>query len=217
MVEEQTRRSSLLDIVLTNKEGPVEDVKAGGSLSCSDHEMVEFRILSGGSRAICRIKILDFRRANFGLFKELLGGIKWVRALQGRGIQERWLLFKDHFFHAQDRCIPQSKKSRKGGRRPAWMSKEILAKLRWKRKVHGKWKEGQATWEEYRNVVRACRDATRKVKFHLELNLASDVKDNKKSFFKHISSKWKTRENVGPLLNEVGVLVTWRMQRRQSY
>ena len=34
----------------------VEDVKAGGRLGCSDHEMVEFRILRGGSRAINRIK-----------------------------------------------------------------------------------------------------------------------------------------------------------------
>ena len=67
---------------------------------------------------------------------------------------------------------------------------------------------GQATWEEYKDVVRACRDATRKAKVHLELNLARDVKDNKKGFFKHISSKRKTRDNVGPLLNEVGVLVT---------
>jgi len=74
-------------------------------------------------------------------------------------------------------------------------------------KVHGLWKEGQATWEEYRNVVRVCRDATRKATVHLELNLARDVKDNKKGFFKHISSKEKTRDNVGLLLNEVGVLV----------
>jgi len=41
-------------------------------------------------------------------------------------------------------------------------------------------KEGQATWEEYRNIVRACRGATRKAKAHLELNLARDVKDNKR-------------------------------------
>jgi len=51
------------------------------------------------------------------------------------------------------------------------------------------WKEGQAIWEEYRNVVRACRDARRKAKVHLELNLARDVKDNKKGFFNYISSK----------------------------
>jgi len=41
----------------------------------------------------------------------------------------------------------------------------------------------------------------------LVLNLSRDVKDNKKSFFKYISSKQKTRENVGLLLNKVGVLV----------
>jgi len=87
------------------------------------------------------------------------------------------------------------------------MSKELLLELRQKRKVYVMWKEGQATSEEYRNVVRACRDATRKAKFHLELNLARDVKDNKKVFFRYISSKRKIRENVGMLLNKVGALV----------
>jgi len=41
-----------------------------------------------------------------------------------------------------------------------------------------------------------------------ELNPGRDVKGNKKGFFKYISSKWKTRDNVGLLLNEVGALVT---------
>ena len=45
VVEEPMRRGVLLDLVLTNKEGLVGDVKAGGSLDCSDHEVVEFRIL----------------------------------------------------------------------------------------------------------------------------------------------------------------------------
>jgi len=134
----------------------------------------------GNISAISRIKTLDLGRANFGLFKELLGGITWARALEGRGVQGCWFLFKRHFLHAQERCIPLSKKSRKGDRRPAWLNKELLAEFRWKRKVHGMWKDGQATWEEYRNVVRACRDATRKAKARLEFNLARDVKNNKK-------------------------------------
>ena len=69
------------------------------------------------------------------------------------------------------------------------MSKEPPAKLIRKKKVYGKWKEGQATWEEYRNVVRARRESTRKAQVHLKLNLARDVKDNKKGFFKYIGSK----------------------------
>jgi len=48
----------------------------------------------------------------------------------------------------------------------------------------------------------------RKAKVQLDLKLAREVKDNKKGFFSYISSKWKTRENVGLLLNEVGALVT---------
>ncbi|GAB0202599.1 mitochondrial enolase superfamily member 1 [Grus japonensis] len=88
------------------------------------------------------------------------------------------------------------------------MSKELLEKLKGKKKVYRMWKKGLATWEEYRDVVRVCKVATRKGKAHMELKLARDVKDNKKGFFKYISSKRKTRENVGPLLNEVGALVT---------
>jgi len=92
------------------------------------------------------------------------------------------------------------------------MSKELLEELRQTRKIYRTWKEGKATWEEYRNIVRACREA----KVHLELNMARDVKDNKKGFFKYFSIKQNTRENVGPLLNEV---VPWwqRIQIMQSY
>ena len=70
------------------------------------------------------------------------------------------------------------------------------------------WKRGQATWEEYRDIVRGCREAMGKSKAHLELNLARGVKDNKKVFFKYINSGRKTKENIGPLLNDVGALVT---------
>ena len=63
------KRGMLLDLISTNKEGLVADMKVRGSLGCLDHETVEFRILRGGSRAISRITALDFRRANFDLFK----------------------------------------------------------------------------------------------------------------------------------------------------
>jgi len=138
VMEEPTRKWTLLDLLLRNKEGLAGDVKAGGRLGCSDHEMVEFRILRGGRRAISWNKTLDLRRANFGLFKELShGGIPWARALKGRGVQERWSLLKHHFLQAQERCITLRKKSSKRGRRPAWLNKELVAELRWKRKVHG--------------------------------------------------------------------------------
>ena len=48
VIEVPTRRGALLDLLLTDKEGLVGDAKVKGSLGCSDHEMVEFRIPRGG-------------------------------------------------------------------------------------------------------------------------------------------------------------------------
>ena len=60
--------------------------------------------------------------------------------------------------------------------------------------------------------TRACRDATRKANAHLEMKLAKDIKGKRKVLFcfvlKYVNSKRKTRDNVGPLLNEGVVLVT---------
>lgn len=45
MVEEPMRNGVLLDLILTNKEGLVGDVKVGRSLGYSDHEIMEFSIV----------------------------------------------------------------------------------------------------------------------------------------------------------------------------
>ena len=68
VVEEPTRGRVLLDLVLTNKEGLVGEVKVRGSLGCSYHKTVEFKTLSERTKPKSRIAILDFRRANFDLF-----------------------------------------------------------------------------------------------------------------------------------------------------
>lgn len=59
-------------------------------------------------------------------------------------------------------------------------------------------KTGQATWNQYKEVVRVSRNETRNTKAHLEFNLAKDIKDNKEHFLKHINSKRKSKDNARP-------------------
>lgn len=87
------------------------------------------------------------------------------------------------------------------------MNEEVLAKLRHKKEAQRGWKQGQGTWEEYRDIVRVSRDEVRKAQVLKELNLAKDVKDNEKGSVS-TCDKRKTRENQGPLLNKSGDLVT---------
>ncbi|GAB0186361.1 hypothetical protein GRJ2_001101400 [Grus japonensis] len=208
------RRGAMLDLVLTNKEGLVGNVKLKGNLGCSDHEVVEFKILRAARRAHSKLTTLDFRRADSGLFRDLLGRVPWDRALEGRGVQKSWLVFEDHLLQAQEQCIPTKRKSGKT-RRPAWMNKELLSKLKHKKEAYGGWKQGWVAWEEYRETVQAARDQVKKAKALIELNLARDIKDNKKSFYRYASDKRKTRENVGPLRKETGHLVNQDMEKAE--
>ncbi|GAB0179421.1 hypothetical protein GRJ2_000407400 [Grus japonensis] len=102
VTEEPTMRGAMLDLVSTNKEGLVGNVKLKGSLGCSDHETVEFKILRAARRVHSKLTTLAFRRADFGLFRDLLGRLPWDKVLEGRGAQESWLVFKDHLLQAQE-------------------------------------------------------------------------------------------------------------------
>ncbi|KFO08151.1 hypothetical protein N312_12568, partial [Balearica regulorum gibbericeps] len=155
---------------------------------------------------------LDFRRADFGLFRDLLGRVPWDKALEGRGAQDSWVIFKGNLLQAQEQGIPTKRKSSKNTKRPPWMNKELLGKVKQKKEPFRGWKQGQVAWEEHRETVQAARDQVRKAKALTEVGLARDVKDNKKSFYRYVSEKRRMRENVGPLWNE---MVTQDMEKAE--
>jgi len=80
----------------------VGNVKVKGSLGCSDHEMVEFKILRAARRVRSKLAALNIKTADFGLLRNLLGRIPWDKALEGRGAQENWSIFKDYLLQAQE-------------------------------------------------------------------------------------------------------------------
>ncbi|KAK4806350.1 hypothetical protein QYF61_017219 [Mycteria americana] len=77
-----------------------------------------------------------------------------------------------------------------------------------KKRIYDFWKTEQATQEDYKDVMRLCREKSRRAKAQLELNLATAIKDNKKCFYKYISNKRRAKENLHPLSDAGGNVVT---------
>ena len=50
VIDGPTQGEALLDLVLTNKEESIREVKIGGSLGCSDRALVEFVICGPGKK-----------------------------------------------------------------------------------------------------------------------------------------------------------------------
>ena len=63
-----------------------------------------------------------------------------------------------------------------------------------------RWKQGCVSWEEYRAIVRVCRDRIRKAKAQMELNLVRDATDNKKGFYRYIGRRRRAKQSVPPLM-----------------
>ncbi|KFP95668.1 hypothetical protein N330_00935, partial [Leptosomus discolor] len=162
------------------------------------------RDVGGGSS---KTATLDFQRADFDLFRRLLDRTPWKSVLKGIGVQEGWTLFKKEILKAQEQAIPTCQKTSQRQRRPAWPNREIWCKIREKRRVYGLWKKGQTTHNEYKNVVELCRELIRRSDAQLEVNLPLEIKDNKKSSYKYINNKRKTRESLHPLLDAGGNMV----------
>lgn len=67
-----TRISALLELLLANSQELFGDVVVNSSFGCSDPKLLEVKILRGMRKTNKGIKTMDFRRADFSLFKELL-------------------------------------------------------------------------------------------------------------------------------------------------
>lgn len=72
----------------------------------------------------------DFRRADFVLFRDLLGRIPWDKPLEVREVQESSLIRKDHFLKSLKLVHPEQQES--CAKSPVCMNKKLLAKLKHK-------------------------------------------------------------------------------------
>jgi len=83
--------------------------------------MYLFAVLRDKGQMNRKGKSLNFRKAKFQLFKELVNRTAWETALRDKRAKQSWQIFKDAFHTAQDLSIPRCKKSGKESKRPAWL------------------------------------------------------------------------------------------------
>jgi len=83
----------------------VGDVTVGGCLGHSDHVVIDFSILREVRREVSRTSTLDFHRAEFGLFRNLVDRVPWEVVLKGKGLQEGWTLLKEEVLKTQEPAI----------------------------------------------------------------------------------------------------------------
>ena len=79
---------------------------------------------------------MNFKRADFDLFRTLVARVPWESLLKGKGVQEAWMFLEMEILKTQGQAVPECHKASHKGRRLVWMNWELLLRLLKKRRVY---------------------------------------------------------------------------------
>ena len=74
--------AAILDLSLTNTWKLINDIRIGGCQGCSDHAVVKFTLPRDITKTKSKIRILNFGKAIFQLFRELINKTQWEMLLR---------------------------------------------------------------------------------------------------------------------------------------
>ena len=90
------------------------------------------------------------------------------------------------------------------------LSKEAFRKIRYKqdRWMVYKHSGNDKDYEVYKEALNAATNEVRKSKQNVELKLAHNIKSDSTSFYAYVRSKQNVRDNVVPLEDNAGYIIT---------
>jgi len=197
----------LLDLILTSSEDLVTNIEYNAGLGLSDHLVLSCNLMVKQKRLKDEISRLNFNKGNYEVMNKLVSDTDWTSILQDMTTEEAWLNFSSALTGHIEKQIPKSV-PRKNKRHKIWMTKELTAKHRMKQRAWKKYKDSGDRWDyiratneknEFTMMARnLCRD--------FEYNLARNVKQNPKAFWRYCKSKLKNRGKLGDLKSDDGTL-----------
>ena len=193
-----------LDLLFVNDTNTVTNIDDIGNLGKSDHSSILIELSVSDFRQTSDEPFPDWKSANFEEFNEYLQSINWQSELLTMTTEEAWTYFRRITDTGSDRYIP--KKRHKKGKSHPWVNREILRKIRRKRKCWRKFKNDHSAenFDAYKNAEKEVKKATQKAKRAHEKKLSQTR--NLKPFFGYVNKKTKSRVTVGPLKENGKVL-----------
>ena len=199
---------STLDLIFSNEEDMVSDIKIEASLGKSDHSIIYFTSNCTAETSPPEIKTI-YQKGDYEKMKNILSQYDWENLQrQSDDINKQWELFKNIFLDAENQCVPRKLTYVNGKLSKKFsipLDKKTLAKIKKKNKLWGRIRKQLAEDEEkinYNHLRNQIRGLTRKSKKIIEKEIAKNAKSNPKAFWKYSESKLKTRSGIPDLVIE---------------
>ena len=208
-VKEVTRmrgetRQSNLDLMISNEEEIVNDIRVESPLGRSDHAYITFTCDIGIEEKPQRKTVYLFEKADYELMRQKLN-INWKEYLGEGSIEEKWRRFLRKINEIIKECVPikvinEKTKTKKRTNKELPINRKLWTKIKRKKRLWARIKvldsrshindrEYQEVNKEYRQANNQVRNETRKAIKNKERNIARYIKENPKLFWKYVGEK----------------------------
>ncbi len=208
-VQEPTRgrrnnEPSLLDLILTNEENMIENIKYKSPLGASDHIVLSFNFKCYAlKKKTTRIRY-QYDKADYEKMRQLLD-IDWNERLLNesvsKNVDQQYKIFREKYQEVVDMCVPIKKISESDSEKGKPVDPVVLKRIR---KKHRAWQRFLET-RDGKDHQKYCRERNqvksliRKFRKNLEMGIAKQIKINPKKFWSYVRSKTKTRPTIPDL------------------
>ena len=213
-VHKPTRGENILDIVLTTEDDLISNLTVGENIGKSDHQIVRFQINIPHQKVKKVIKKLDYQKSNWIQLKEYTRILEYD---ESSDVDVHWDSLVANYKEKRARCIPYKKVLPDGTPQPKWFNRTIAKKIKKRDKKH-KSMGPQPSPREKTEHKRLCREVDKEVrsaKFNEEKRVASASKENPKEFFAYVNSRKPIKNNISPLRDSEGNLVTSDLEKAE--
>ena len=200
-----TENANILDLVLTNEQFMVSDIRYLSPLGKSDHCLICFNYHCYTQETNNTEKRYRLERGNYEQMKNDLKQ-DWDSTFHNMSANESWNYFKEKVHTSMTKNIPtQNISNHKKYKSNINLSSKTKEKIKRKHRQWQRYKEvhdireRESKWKEYCRTRNQVKSLLRKEVINHEKNIAEDVKDNPKKFWQYCNSKTKTKNTVSNL------------------
>ena len=150
-----------------------------------------------------------YGKGGYEELRKMMSGTDWVEQLDGKTVEQAWTTVRSQLEATVASCIPK-KTTRLGdarSRKP-WNTSVTIGKVKMKNNMYRRWRNSRdkGDYLSYAKAGNQARSACRKAVRLYEKDIASQIKQNPKHFWRYVKSKLKVRHGVPNLEREDGTL-----------
>eukprot|EP00794_Sanderia_malayensis_P000872 gene872-166_t len=211
---------SNLDLIFTNEEHMIDDLRSTEPLGKSDHVRLLFQYVCYSG-----INVNDTQRERYNYWKgdyvslqNMLSEVTWENEMGDMNVDESWYFFRDKVITAIKDYIPLFVPKKPNAKPPYW-NKSLTRHVRKKYNLFRRWERTgrESHYKEYAKQRNMTSKVLRKNERLYERSLTKEFKEKPKQFYGYVRNKVKKKANVPQLKRSDGSMTESDQQKASVF